>query len=112
MSKTFADHILAKDEIFTHIELYTKHPEQKQELINLVEEIFSHHLLDTVLTHLPKNHHDEFLEMIKKGLSDPKILKFLKEKIEIDIEKEIRKSALKLRKELLSDIQKSGYKKK
>ena len=108
MPKTFADHLLKKDEIHTHVEKYVTDAEQKQELVDLVEDIFTNHLLHTVLTHLPKNHHDDFLELIKKGLSDPKILKFLKEKIEIDIEAEISKVALKVKKDILSDIKKSG----
>jgi len=107
MAKTFADHILKKDEIHTHIELYVTDADQKKELIELVEDIFTHHLLDTVLTHLPKHHHDGFTELLKEGLSDPKILRFLKDKIEVDIEKEIEKTALKLKKEILADMKKS-----
>jgi len=108
MSKTFADHLLGKDEIYAHIDLYVTHPDQKKELVNLVEDIFTHHLLDTVLTHLPKHHHDAFAALLKDGLSDPKILRFLKEKIEIDIEAEIQKAAAKLKKDLLADIKKSS----
>ncbi len=107
MPKTFADHILQIEQIHTHIDIYVSHPDEKQELKKIIEEIFTHHLLDLSLTHLPKTHHDEFLALLKKDLSDPKILKFLKEKIELDIEKEISHMSEKLKKEILTDIKKS-----
>jgi hypothetical protein len=109
MSKTFADHLLNKHEIHAHLDLVISDPEEKAELINLIEDIFTHHLLDTSLQHLPKTHHNEFLELLKKDLSDPKILKFLKDKIEIDIEKEIDAMSKKVKKEILQDLHKSGF---
>lgn len=108
MPKTFADHLLKKAEIHAHLDLFVTDPDQKKELTELVEDIFTHHLLDTVLTHLPKHHHDTFTDMLKESLSDPKILKFLKEKIDLDIEAEISKVALKLKKDILADIKKCG----
>lgn len=107
MAKTFADHLLNQHEIHLHLDLSVSDPQQKAELINLVDDIFTHHLLDTVLHHLPSKHHQDFIELLKQGLSDPKILDFLKSKIEIDIEHEIRTMAAKIKSEIKADIQKS-----
>lgn len=107
MAKIFYDHLLAIDELV--VELDSLDAINRQEVISLMDETLHHHVLDTILTHLPQEHHTAFLERFHKAPHDPELLVFLKQYIVVDIENEIRKKAQKVKKDLLSAVKKSKH---
>lgn len=77
--------------------------EEKEELLILTKDILHHRVIETVLTHLPEEHHQEFLTTFAEKPHDKGILGFLKEKVE-DIEEKIVQVIEKVKAEILADL--------
>lgn len=107
MTKIFYDHLVLIEELT--VELENLDHESRREIVGLMDETLHHHVLDTILTHLPKEHHETFLNRFHRAPHDPQLLVFLKQYIVIDIENEIRKKAKKVKKDLLSTVKKSKH---
>lgn len=108
MAKIFYDHLVVIEELYTEIDsLDTK---SRREVLDLMDETIHHHILDTILTHLPKEHHEVFLEKFHKEPHNPELLIFLKQYAVVDIEAAIQKKAKKVKKDLLLAIKKSKHK--
>ena len=107
MAKIFYDHLVVIDEVTTLLD--SLDTESRNEIISLIDQTLHHHILDTILTHLPKEHHETFLERFHKAPHDPELLVFLKEYAVVDIEKAISEKAKKVKKSLLSEIKKSKH---
>ena len=108
MSKIFYDHLILIEEItsqFNHLDV-----DQRQELEELVDQTFHHHVLDVILTNFPKEHHKDFLTRFHVAPHDEALMSYLEECIDTDIKAEIQKVAQKLKKDLLSEIKKSKLK--
>lgn len=99
MTKIFYDHLVLREEVTIELDKYNLAREEKEELIQLVDETLHHQILNTILTHLPKEKHREFLEKFHKAPHDESLLKYIK-----DFEQEIVKEAQKIKRELLSEI--------
>lgn len=56
-------------------------PEERDEVQKLVIGSIDHIVMETVLLHLDKEHHQEFLEKIHNSYHDEGILDWLKEKV-------------------------------
>ena len=111
MSHIFYDHLVNRHELTAEIDNYELEAEDRQELLDLIDETLHHHILNVILNHLPKDHHVEFMILLKTAPHDPQILEFIKPKITIDIESEIIIQAAKVKKEIVTEITKSRLKK-
>lgn len=112
MSKVVYDHLVIREEITAEIDLHAIPPEEREELIELVDQILHHNVLNLILSHLPEEHHEEFTKRLVENPADETLLDFLKERVKVDIHDEIKKHAAKIKKEILNDIKKSRSKKK
>lgn len=101
MNKLFYDHLVEIDELTALVD---------QELVDLIDNTMHHHILDEILTHLPVEHHKDFLERLAHAPGDRGLLIFIQELTVIDIEKAIKKRAGAVKKELLKDIKSSRKK--
>ncbi len=101
MAKIFYDHLVVHEEITAELDKYNIRVEEKEELIQLVDQTLHHHVLDVILTHLPKEKHEEFLTKFHKAPHDESLLDYIK-----DFEEEIIKEAKKVKLELLAEIKK------
>ena len=99
MSKIFYDHLVIREEITVELDKCNLAREEKEELIQLVDETLHHHIFNALLTHLPKEKHREFLEKFHKAPHDESLLEYIK-----DFEQEIIKEAQKIKGDLLSEI--------
>lgn len=90
MSKLFFDHLIVLERVEIHINKNVTSKEEKEELWNLIDGIVQTRVMDIILTRLPKEHHDEFLEKFSNFPHDERLFDYLKEKVE-DIEEEIKK---------------------
>lgn len=110
MSKVFYDHLIIIEEIVLFLDKHEINQERKKEILTYVDQTMHHHILDTILTHLPKHHHEQFLKKFYSAPYDVSLIQFLKEKVEADIEAEILKTADKVKKEIIKLINKSRIK--
>lgn len=107
MSKVWYDHLVVREEINAEILAHKLPPEEAKELLELVDQILHHHALNVVLSHLPKEHHEEFINRFHASPHDPTLLAFVQDKVTINISAEIKKQADRVKKDLLADIKKS-----
>lgn len=108
MSKKFYHHLIEYHETISILDSHHLAKEEMAELADLIDQIFHHHLLNLILTHLPSSHHRDFISRLTKNPADPHLLVYLKEKITVvDIETEIKKHGAKIKADILKDIHKS-----
>ena len=110
MSKLFFDHLVIREEITAHLDTFVMDQEEKEEIIRIIDENLHHHVLNVILNHLPKEHHATFMELVIKTPHDPSVLDFVKSKVEVDIEEEIKNIAARIKKEILSEIKRAKVK--
>ena len=107
MSKIFYDHLVVRGEVIIELDRYHFSVEEKEELVKIIDETLHHHVLDTILTHLPKEKHPEFLKKFHAVPHDEKLLEYLKIEADIDIEAKIRSRSQKAKKVLFEEIKRS-----
>ena len=105
MSKLFFDHLLVLSEVETFIKKNASSKEDKEEQWRLVDEIVTHKVVEKVLDRLPRDNHEEFLEIFHKCPHDEVyIFEYLNEKTGKDMEGELRKELEEVGKEILREI--------
>jgi hypothetical protein len=62
-------------------------------------------ILTTILTLLPRKHHEEFLIRFHAAPHDASLLVYLKDRSVVDVEKEILKAANNVKKTLIKEIE-------
>ncbi len=107
MSKIFYDRFIILEEIEIELDNLGLEAEERQELDQLIDEMIHHRVLDRILTHLPREHHTEFLDRFHKAPYDEGLLDYLNEKIERSVEEHVREEIRQLKKEILKDIKSS-----
>ncbi len=112
MSKSLFNHLTLIEEIITEIDVHDLSTEEREELVDLVQKTLYHHVLTTVLDHLPQDKHQQFLTQHHHHTNESELLAWLKSEIKIAIEKEIRTQAAKIKKEILAEIKKAKVSRK
>ena len=107
MSKVFYDHLVVIDDIVVELDRHEIPPADREQFLKNLDEVLHHHILDTVLLFLPREHHDHFLDRFAREPHHPNILDFLKEKTKVDIEHEIKQTVDYVKKKILKDIEDS-----
>lgn len=107
MSKIFYDHLVQIEEIYLELDKHDLPKENRDELASLIDETTHHRILDTILTHLPQEKHQTFLEKFHASPHDQKLLTYLKSEIAADIEEKIKTEGRKLKAELLAEIKRA-----
>lgn len=110
MSKIFYDHLIIREEITALLDLHNLEPEEREELLQIIDETLHHNTLNVILNHLPKEHHREFMSRFHAAPHDESLLDYLQQKISADIRSEIKNQAAKIKKEILAEIKKSRHK--
>lgn len=108
--KYFYHSLIPIEDVTSLIDAHDLEKEEKEELLNLIDQIIHHHTLSVIFKHLPKNKHDAFLTAFRATPHDKQLLDFLKIEIKTDIELAIRTQAEKIKKEILLEIKKSRQK--
>lgn len=107
MAKIFYDHLVLREEVTAEIDAHNLPPEERDELVHLVDEILHHTTLNVILNHLPKEHHRDFMVRFHAAPHDPELLLFLQRQTTVDIESEIHHHAVKVKQDIINDIRKS-----
>ena len=108
MSKLFYDHLIVLEEVENAFRQEDLDPEEREELHQLIDELIHHRVLGCILDHLPRSHHEEFLDKFHQAPYDEDLILYLQEKTpeDVDIEAKIKEEVTKLKKELLTEIKK------
>ena len=104
MTKLFYDHLLSLTQIELVIKKNVSSKEEQEELWQLVEDMVHHKVVHVILDHLPKEHHNEFLEEFSKAPHDERHIIYLKERTGTDIEAIIQKELTQMEEELLREL--------
>ena len=94
MSKIFFDSLLELTSLDNEIKKIAKNQDEKEELWKIIDEIIHHKVLDSILSKLPKESHEEFLGILHTHPHDESLIfGYLASKIDTNI-KEILKLEL------------------
>lgn len=105
MSKLFFDRLVELKKIDKEIRKVAKTAEEREELWGIVDEIVHHKVMGCILDRLPKDNHEEFLEIYHRSPHDEELLfGYLKNKAGSDIEETIKQQIGSLSAELLEEI--------
>lgn len=107
MSKVFYDSLVIREEVTLELDNYSLSVEERNDLLKIIDETLHHHILNLVLSHLPKDKHQEFISLLHANPGDPKLVKYLKTHAGDNIETDIRTHAAKIKKEILNEIKRS-----
>lgn len=108
MSKLFFDHLIELGKVDRQIKKVAKTPEERDELWGLVDEIIHHKVVGCILDKLPRENHEEFLEMFHARPHDAEYLfGYLKKKVGENIEELIKQEIGILESDLLQEIKAS-----
>lgn len=107
MTKIFYDHLTVIEEVTTELDLYKISPDEREELVRIVDETMHHRILDLILTHLPKDKHHTFLTGFHQNPQDLKHLEFLRREISAEIDQKIKEEAKKVKQEILAEIKRA-----
>lgn len=110
MTNLFYDSLTGHQDFIDSLDLPIVSEDERAELIRLVDEIMNHNILNVILNHLPKAHHEEFIHKLHTAPHDPELLVYLQQRTEIDIAVEIKSHSDRIKKEILADIHKSKIK--
>ncbi len=107
MAQLFYDHLIVIEEVIAVLDEHELTREERVEFLHLIDQTLHHEILDTICTHLPKQHHETFLTRFHMTPHDAKLLEFLQDATTVDIEKEILKTANRVKRRALSTIAKA-----
>lgn len=105
MSKIFYDHLIYLEEVEVFVKKTARDLGEREELWGLVDEIIHHKVFDMILGKLPRENHEEFMEMFHKCPYDETyIMTYLKKKADPNIADYIKNGLKDLGKEILDSI--------
>lgn len=108
MSKLFFDHLIDFKEVDKQIKKSIKTQEEREEIWLLIDEMIHHKVMGCILDKLPRDHHEEFLDLFHKSPHDEELLfNYLKKKIGDNIESLIKQEIGDFSADLLEDIKSS-----
>ncbi len=105
MSTIFYDHLLSLEEIEKIINASSESIEEKSELWQIVDDTVHHHILMVILDNLPRQHHEEFLQLFYDKPYDTELVEYLNAKISTPLETLIQQENDRLIDLILKDIE-------
>lgn len=110
MTKIFYDHLINIEEVIIELDQNDISIEERSEFISIIDETLHHNILDTILSNLPFEHHENFLTKFHKAPHDLDLIIYLRQVSGVDIEEKIKTKANEVKKEIISEIKKSKKK--
>lgn len=104
MSKIFYDQYIILEELETELDSLDFEREEREEIDSLIEEMIHHRVIDRILTNLPREHHEEFLNKFRKAPYDEDLITYINDRIESSVEAHVKEEIEKLKKEIIEDI--------
>jgi hypothetical protein len=105
MSKLFYDHLISLEKVEIEIKKTPLSVEEREERWHSVDGMVMPKVLDKILAELPREHHDEFLEIFYKSPHDEEVIfGYLKGKTGKDFEKKLREELKDIDAEILKEL--------
>jgi hypothetical protein len=95
MRKLFWDHLIHFDELLHELKSLPFSSKEQEELIETIDSLFHHHILDEILSALPREEHDRLLRMLSERPDDEQILLYILRFVP-DIEARIKHRSLQV----------------
>ena len=112
MTAHIFDNLTEVEEIITEVDIHYLDALDREELVDLIKKILHHHALDTVLTHLPADKHEQFLTQYHQDPANQELLTWLKQEIKTDVAVAIKDQTKKIKAEILAEIKKARVSRK
>lgn len=100
MSKLFYDHLIVIEEIIAVVG-------NDKKILDLADQILQNEILDVILTYLPRDKHEEFLKKFHAAPHDMRLMQYLKDNSQVNIELAILDRANKTKRKLLKHLKNS-----
>jgi len=110
--KAFYSHLANLKDLEAEINKFPLSDEEREEIVEIVDDILHHKVLDSILSILPSEHHQKFADWFAETPHDGEILEFLKEKATMDPEMKIMTVTEVVKREIVFDILHSKPKKR
>ena len=102
--KLFYDHLIERTTLHKRIDKEAKIEEEKKKLLQTLDEMIHHAVLDVILVHLDEKNHEEFLTMLHKTPHSEELLVYIKEKGHPEIERKIKEEIERLTKSIFKEL--------
>ncbi len=99
MQDIFYSHLLPIDDVTAMLDEYELSDEERQELLDLIYQMFDHRAIEVIFLHLPPEHHEEVVRMMSLAPQDLEIMVFIKQHAP-DIEAHLQDAGAELAMEL------------
>jgi hypothetical protein len=107
MAKIFYDHLIIFEELISFFDKHELSKQERTDILTQVDKLLHNRIIDTILTHLPAEHHEVFITKFTQSPDSKKLMEFLREHIQVDIEKEIFIVAESVKKDVYKLVQQS-----
>lgn len=107
MNKLFYDHLIIIEEIEMTLTTHQITKEECEDVLHLIDKTMHSEILNRILKHLPRTHHEEFLTRFHAAPHDTSLMTFLKNHTVVDIEKEILMVANNVKKKMIKEIERA-----
>jgi len=105
MSRIFYDYLLEAQELEDMIKSCSDIHEEKEELWEIVDGIFSHRILDCIFGQLECEFHEEFIsKLFDVPYDETVIICYLKEKIGDDVENLLKEEITRIKEEIVKGL--------
>jgi mannitol/fructose-specific phosphotransferase system IIA component len=105
MSTVFYDHLIDWEKIERALQSLSLSKEEHLEVLELIEESLHTEVLMVICTHIPKDHHEEFLGKFHTAPHDASHLDYLRMHAVSDIEAQIRLRSLEVIEEFIEVLE-------
>lgn len=100
----FYSHLINLSDLKKQLGVLKLNAEELEDIHTIIDDIFDHHIIDSLLDILPSTHHEEFISLHNDSPHDRKLLDFLQDKTTTDAEIKIITTAEIIKKEIILDV--------
>lgn len=105
--KLFYDHLIDKGDLINLIQKHAQTVKEKENLLSTLDELVHHTVLDVILVHLDRKHHEEFLALMHETPHSQDLLIYLREKASPEIEEKIKTEIERLKSKIFKEAKTS-----
>lgn len=103
MSTLFYDHLISIEPVKQRLAIHLTQAEL-DEFLQHLDEVIHAEVTELILSHLPSEHHEEFVTLVHQKPHDASVLAFVQERTQSDIEEVIRAHVHELVQTLLTSV--------
>ncbi len=102
--KFFYSHLVNLNDLIKEVDRLNLEIAERDEILDIIEDIFHHRILDELINTLPTHLHKEFLEILEENVEDIRLIDYLKQKATYDPEIKVITITEVVKKEILLDV--------